>query len=178
MSFDRTVSDEAAGSRLSASPPLRVSAVSLDVTGTLIHSPRLAELYSEVLERHGVSIAPERLRELIPIVWQELSCRVEGDRDRFGQHPEGDRGWWDDYLKRLCEYEAVDHPGPFAAAELYERFARADAWVIYEDVGPALAELERRGVRMILTSNWYRRLPRLLDRLGQLEHFEVLVYSA
>jgi putative hydrolase of the HAD superfamily len=158
--------------------PLEVVAVSLDVTGTLIHSPRLAELYSEVLERHGVSIPAERLRELIPLVWQELSCRVEGGRDRFGLHPDGERGWWSDYLGRVCEYEAVAHPGPFAAAELYERFARADAWAIYDDVEATLAELGRRGFRLMLTSNWDRRLPRLLERLGLLARFEELIYSA
>ncbi len=155
-----------------------IVAVSLDVTGTLMHSPRLSELYSEVLLRHGTDISASRLGELIPTVWQELSCRVEGDRDRFGQHPEGAKGWWNDYLQRICDYEEVPHPGPFAAAELYERFARADAWEIYDDVTPTLDELEARGLRLVLTSNWDQRLPRLLERLDLMRRFERLVYSA
>ena len=155
-----------------------VVAVSLDVTGTLIHSPRLAELYSEVLARHRTEIPPERLHSLIPTVWQELSCRIEGDRDRFGDHPDGAHGWWNDFLQRICDYEELPHPGPFAASELYDRFARADAWEIYEDVLPALEELAARGFRMILTSNWDRRLPDLLERLDLLRRFEGLVFSA
>lgn len=157
---------------------IRAVAVSLDVTGTLIHSPRLSDLYSEVLLRHGTDIPAERLRVLIPTVWQELSCRVESDRDRFGQHPDGERGWWNDYLQRICDYEEVPHPGPFAAAELYERFARRDAWEVYEDARPALATLEERGFRMVLTSNWDLRLPKLLERLDLRRHFEGLVFSA
>ncbi len=155
-----------------------VTAVSFDVTGTLIHSPRLAELYSEVLRRHGTDISARRLVELIPTVWKELDCRVDGDRDRFGAHPEGARGWWDDYLQRVCDYESVDHPGPFAAAELYERFARADAWEIYDDVLPTLDRLSAEGLRLVLTSNWDERLPRLLERLDLMPRFEGLVYSA
>ncbi len=139
-------------------------AVSFDVTGTLIHSPKLAELYSEVLVRHGVEISAVRLRELIPTVWREFACRYEGDVDRFGAHPGGARGWWDDYLRRVCDYEEVGYPGPFAAAELFERFARADAWEIYDDVQPAVEALRDRGLRLILTSNWDSRLPRLLAR--------------
>ena len=155
-----------------------VAAVSFDVTGTLIYSPRLAELYAEVLRRHGVDIPSERLVDLIPTVWKELDCRVEGDRDRFGAHPEGAKGWWDDYLQRICDYESVEHPGPFAAAELYDRFARADAWEIYDDVMPTLDRLLSAGLRLVLTSNWDERLPRLLERLDLMRHFEGLVYSA
>lgn len=158
--------------------PLHAVAVSLDVTGTLIHSPRLCELYSQVLRRHGTDIPEQRLRELIPTVWQEFSCRVEGDRDRFGQHRDGGSGWWNDYLQRICDYEEVPHPGPFASAELYDRFGRADAWEIFGDVGPTLADLQARGFRLILTSNWDLRLPRLLERLDLMRHFEALVYSA
>ena len=158
--------------------PLRVVAVSLDVTGTLMHSPRLGALYSEVLARHGTDIPAANLRQLIPLVWQELSCRVEGDRDRFGDHPQGASGWWNDYLQRICDYSEVPHPGRFAAAELYDRFARADAWEIYDDVLPALEALAARGFRMVLTSNWDPRLPGLLERMGLMRRFEALVYSA
>ena len=155
-----------------------VTAISLDVTGTLIHSPRLYELYSEVLARHGTGISPDRLRELIPTVWQEMSCRVEGDLDRFSAHPDGVRGWWNDYLQRICDYESLPHPGPVAAVELFERFARADAWEIYADVVPALEQLTSAGYRLGLASNWDSRLPLLLERLDLLDEFEALVYSA
>lgn len=156
---------------------MKVAAVSFDVTGTLIHSPRLGTLYSEVLARHRTAISPASLAELIPLVWLELSCRVEGDRDRFGDHPKGARGWWNDYLQRICDYSGVAHPGPFAAAELYDRFARADAWELYDDVLPTLDVLEARGFRLALTSNWDPRLPDLLERLDLMRRFEALTYS-
>lgn len=157
---------------------LDAAAVTLDVTGTLIHSPRLAEIYSAVLARHGADIPATELEHLIPTVWGELDCRVEGGVDRFGEHPGGAVGWWDDYLQRICDYQDLPHPGPFAAAELYDRFGHADAWEIYPDVEPALAELERGGFRLAALSNWDPRLPTLLERLGLARRFESIVYSA
>lgn len=156
---------------------LNVGAVSIDVTGTMIHSPRLAEIYSSVLARHGADISAERLRELIPTVWQEFSCRVSEGRDRFADHPQGDRGWWEDYMDRICDLGEVENPGPFAAAELYDRFAQADAWTVYDDVLPALAGLAEAGFRLIVTSNWDPRLPSILDRLDLARWFEAIVYS-
>lgn len=38
---------------------MRAVAVSLDVTRTLLHAPRLGEIYAGTLARHGVTIAPE-----------------------------------------------------------------------------------------------------------------------
>ncbi len=158
--------------------PLNVVAVTLDVTGTLIHSPRLAEIYSQVLERHGTLIPTSVLEDLIPTVWNELDCRVERGVDRFGEHPEGATGWWSDYLQRVCDYRGLPHPGPFAAAELYDRFSQADAWEIFPDVLEALDRLAADGFRLLALSNWDPRLPTILDRLELSDHFEAVVFSA
>ena len=156
---------------------LNAVAVTIDVTGTLIHCPRLAEIYSSVLERHGTRIPASRLEGLIPTVWDEMDCRVEGGLDRFGEHEGGASGWWNDYLQRICDYQELAHPGPFAAAELFDRFAHADAWEIYPDVGPALDRMETMGLRLVALSNWDSRLPLLLDRLDLTGRFEAVIYS-
>ncbi len=45
-----------------------IEAVCFDVTHTLIHCPRLAEIYSEILERHGIDAEPEDIRRVVPRV--------------------------------------------------------------------------------------------------------------
>lgn len=152
--------------------------VTFDLTGTLVHTPRMGEIYSEVLGRHGVEVAPERARELVREVWAELDCAEEPARDRFARHPGGARGWWGRLLERFCERLEMPPPGPFAHAELFERFARADAWELYPEVERALAELRRAGLKLGLISNWDERLPRLLAELGLAERLEVVVSSA
>lgn len=153
-------------------------AITFDVTRTLIHSPRLIEIYREVLERHGIEAPAAELRRLMPVVWQELDCLAEVGRDRFSTHPEGPRGWWRRFLERLCEHLDVPAPSPFAASELFHRFGRADAWEVYPEVPATLVALKRLGLRLAVVSNWDDRLPPLLDALGLGRSFDAVVYSA
>lgn len=158
---------------------LHLSAITFDVTNTLVHCPRVVEIYAEVLGRHGIATSTEELRRWMPVVWQELDCRVEMGRERFSAHPDGARGWWRDFLNRLCDYlESPRRPTRFTAAELFHRFARADAWEIYPEVRPTLAALQKRGIALAVVSNWDERLGPLLTRLDLTRYFDALVISA
>jgi len=163
---------------LGASPLRTVEVVGLDVTHTLIETPHLGEIYAEVLERHGTPVAPDEVLRLAPMVWQELGCSVPVGGERFGLHSEGERGFWRHYLERLCALLDLAPPSRFAAAELYDRFGRADAWRVYPDVLPALTALRRAGLRLVVISNWDSRLPGLLERLGLLPFFDAVVHSS
>jgi putative hydrolase of the HAD superfamily len=155
--------------------PLR--AITFDVTGTLIHTPRVFEIYSQVLSRHGFDAPVEHVAELFPLVMDEMSCRVTPGVDRFRAHPDGPRGWWQDVLDRLCQYLEQPTPTPFAAAELYHRFSQADAWEVYPDTRPVLEALRRRGLALAVVSNWDDRLGRLLTHLDLVRHFDAVVFS-
>jgi putative hydrolase of the HAD superfamily len=155
-----------------------IEAVTFDVTHTLIHSPRLGEIYAGVLRRHGVEIDADEARRLISVVWQELSCLADPGHDRFGVHPEGERGWWRRFLERLCELKGAPPPSRFAAAELYHRFGTAAAWEIYPEVTRTLAALARQGLRLGVVSNWDHRLPDLLTRLRLAKFFGAITFSA
>jgi putative hydrolase of the HAD superfamily len=155
-----------------------IQAVTFDVTHTLIHSPRLGEIYAEILGRHGVGIDAEEARRLISVVWQELSCSADPGHDRFAAHPEGERGWWLRFLERMCELREAPPPSRFAAAELFHRFGTAAAWEVYPEVPAMLAGLARQGLRLGVVSNWDHRLPGLLAALGLDRFFGAIAYSA
>ncbi|MFN7942550.1 MAG: HAD-IA family hydrolase [Thermoanaerobaculia bacterium] len=157
---------------------MNLVAVTLDVTHTLVACPRLGEIYAEVLARHGVAASPDAVRAKIPVVWQELACAASPAADRFASHSEGARGFWRRFVERVCEHLGSPVPSRFAAAELYDRFARADAWEVFPDVRPALAELRRRGLRLGVVSNWDERLPLLLERLELAPFFDAFAVSA
>ena len=158
--------------------PPAIEAVTFDVTHTLIHSPRLGAIYSEVLARHGVQVAPAEAARLVRLVWQELACAAEPGRDRFTAHPDGPRGWWARFLARLCEHLDAPPPSRFAVAELFARFGRPDAWEVYPEVRGVLAGLAAQGFKLGIVSNWDHRLPELLARLGLAEHLDAVVYSS
>jgi putative hydrolase of the HAD superfamily len=155
-----------------------IAAITFDVTGTLIHSPRLGELYAEVLGRHGAAVRPHEAARLVREVWQELACLAEPGRDRFTSHPGGPRGWWKRFLERICERLEVPPPSPFAAAELFHRFATPEAWEIFPEVPEVLAALRGRGLRLGVVSNWDPRLPDLLESLDLARWFDAVVYSS
>jgi putative hydrolase of the HAD superfamily len=162
--------------RLADVPP--PAAVSFDVTGTLLGLPRLGELYATIFARHGLQVAPPVVAAMVREVWTELGIRTRLGEDRFGGHPEGARGFWRELVERVAARLELPAPSPFLAAELYERFAHADAWEVYPEVPGVLARLLRAGVRLAATSNFDPRLPRLLADSGLGEHLEVVVTSS
>lgn len=152
--------------------------MTFDVTGTLIHAPRVGEIYREVLARHGIPVELAAVKTHVRQVWEELECRVDPRRDRFSVHPQGARGLWHDFAVRLCQHLEVAEPTRFATAELFDRFAKASAWEVYPDVIPALDTLRERGLRLGVISNWDPRLPDLLEQLELAPLFEVICFSA
>lgn len=154
-----------------------LEAVTFDATGTLFHCPRLGEIYAEVLARHGVEVTAERAAEVVRRVWEEKEIAARLGTDRFASHPRGAKGFWSDVLDRVAAHLACDPPGPFAAAELFDRFARGESWEVYPEVPAVLAELAGRGLRLGVIANWDERLPRVLGRLGLADAFEAVVWS-
>ncbi len=155
-----------------------LKAVTFDATGTLFHCPRLGGIYSEVLARHGIEVSPRQADELIREVWVELDCAVDRNVDRFSAHPGGPSGFWRRFLERFCERLGVAPASRFTAAELYDRFSRAEAWDLFEDVPSALESLSADGIALAVVANWDPRLPGLLQALGLAGAFDQIVYSA
>jgi putative hydrolase of the HAD superfamily len=155
-----------------------IAVVTFDVTRTLLHVPRLGAIYAEVLGRHGAKIDAEEAERLFSVVWQELACSAEPGHDRFSAHPEGERGWWQGLLNRMCELRDAPPPSRFAAAELYHRFGTAEAYAVYPEVPEALARLREAGIRLGVISNWDHRLPGVIAALGLASFFDALVYSS
>ena len=153
-------------------------AVTFDVTHTLIHAPRAGELYSQVLERHGITVSARRVRRKLPMVLKEFSFRSDMRSNRFAVFPDGARGWWHRVVERLCQLLELPGPSRFASAELYNIFSHAESWEIYPDIVPALRDLRSAGLRLGIVSNWDERLPTLLGRLGLAPYFTAITYSA
>ncbi|HXT50905.1 MAG TPA: HAD-IA family hydrolase [Thermoanaerobaculia bacterium] len=152
-------------------------AVSFDVTGTLLGLPRLGEIYAEAFHRHGHAVDTARMGRVVPAVWQEMSIRTRLGEDRFSSHPDGAKGFWRELLARVAAHLELPAPTPFLAAELFERFAHADAWEVFADAAAAVTALHAAGLRLAVTSNFDARLPRLLADCGLGDCFDAVVYS-
>lgn len=139
--------------------------MTFDVGGTLIEPwPSVGHIYAEVASRFGVSAAPEQLNRQFAAAW------------RTKRGFDYSREAWLDLVERSFKGIAEPLPEGYFAA-VYERFAEADAWRVFDDVLPALDTLAKRGIRLGVISNWDERLEPLLERLGLRQRFEVIVVS-
>lgn len=146
-------------------PPTELHAITFDVGGTLIQpQPSVGHVYAEVAAEHGFpDLAPELLNNRFKQAWK--SCPA------FDYTP---AGW-----KRLVNetFHGLIPSCDSFFAELYDRFAEASAWRVFDDVLSTLDDLASAGIRLAVISNWDDRLRVLLQRLQLHNSFETLVIS-
>src|SRR5438105_4020467 len=109
-------------------------AVTFDVGGTLIEpSPSVGHVYAEVARGHGVrNASPEELNLRFSRAWKALK--------NFNHT----RAEWAGLVDTSFGSPVSDE----LFSKIYERFAEADAWHIYEDVFPILESLAGKGVKL------------------------------
>ncbi len=157
-------------------------AVLFDAGQTLVRvEPSVGAVYADEAGRHGVTVRAALLDAAFRAAW-ERHGRQPGAGLPLATSEEAERAWWRGVVwGTFAEAGAATRfSGRFDAffADLYERFARAEAWRVYEDVVPALDALRAHGVACAVVSNWDSRLPRLLQALGLARHFAAIVTSA
>ena len=145
---------------------MKIRAITFDVGGTLVEPwPSVGHVYAEVAARFGVNgIAPEALTEKFIRAW-----KAQGGFD-YSQES------WFALVRETFGGDAARLPDQFYPA-VYDRFAEADCWHIFEDVLPALEALAGRGLKLGIISNWDERLRPLLGRLDLANRFTTVVVS-
>lgn len=146
---------------------MQIKAVTFDIGGTLIEPwPSVGHIYAEVAARYGLkNLSADALNRRFRAAWKA--------RPGFAHS----RIAWAELVDEVFSGLVSDAPhGTFFPA-LYERFAEAAAWRIFEDVVPALDTLAAHGIRLGVISNWDERLRELLCSLELDRHFEALAIS-
>ena len=62
--------------------------------------------------------------------------------------------------------------------ELYDLFARAECWRLFDDTIPVLDRLKDKGIRLAIISNWDHRLFSIVKQLGLSDYFEQVTASS
>jgi len=144
-----------------------VQAVTFDVGGTLIEPwPSVGHVYAEVAARHGhKNLAPDHLNRRFAAAWRakenfDHSCAA-----------------WRMLVEQTFAGLTASVPRAPLFDDLFQRFAEAAAWRVYEDVRPALEWFQERQIRLGIISNWDERLRPLLQQLQLSHYFPVKVIS-
>jgi putative hydrolase of the HAD superfamily len=154
--------------RQEARPFSDIKTVTFDVGNTLITTwPSVGQVYADIAARHGHGhLTPSLLEERFRAIWPGRLHLAET------------RAGWQQLVDEIFEGLVEIPPSRTFFAEIYDRFAQAEAWRIYDDVLPVLDELAARGMRLAVISNWDERLRDLLRRLRLDARFEAIVVSS
>ncbi len=164
-------------------PPVRImegmpheliGAVAFDAVGTLIHpDPPAAEVYAAVGRRFGsrIDLDDIRRRFRVAFVEQEQVDAANG----FAVSEERERRRWQAIVAAVLD----DVAEPAACfAQLYEHFARPEAWRCEDGAAELFARIRHAGYAIALASNYDHRLRRVLAGLEALAPIATVVISS
>jgi putative hydrolase of the HAD superfamily len=142
-----------------------IQAVTFDVGGTLINPwPSVGHIYAEVAEEFGIEAIPDFINLGFKEAWKS--------RHNFDYSQEG----WFDIVRESFREQGSILPEEFFP-EVYQRFARAEVWIVFGDVLRTLDELADCDLKLAVISNWDDRLIPLLEELGLRSRFEQIFVS-
>lgn len=157
---------------------MSIRGISLDAAGTIIEvkSP-VAQTYAEIANRHGIPVDARVIGKAFRTVFPRMSPLAFGTIDG----PELERqeqAWWRT-LVRNCLGRFGQHPGFNAFfAEVYQHYAKPEAWRLFDDVRPLLAALDARGIPVVVVSNFDSRLHAILRGFELREGFREVLCSS
>lgn len=156
--------------------------IAFDAVGTLIYpKPPVAAVYRQVARKYGSQLAEPEIERRFRAVFRERERTEIGDRfdwnrsDRLQTSEEHEQARWREIVARVID-DVADPAACFA--ELFEHFARPDAWSCFADVAEALLTLQRCGLRIAIATNFDGRFERIRRGLSALEPVNLSVISS
>ena len=150
---------------------MALEAIFLDAGGVLVN-PNWARV-SEALARRGVVVEPARLAAAEPHAKRDLDTA-----ERIRATTDQSRGW--DYFNLVLGHAgiALSKATDAALGELHDYHRRHNLWEdVPAEVPPALGELRRLGLHLVVVSNSNGTLRAKLERLGLLSAFDLVLDS-
>ena len=159
-------------------PVTNPKAVFLDAAGTLFESVRpVAVTYAELAQRYGKNVSFEEVSRRFSHCFATAPPMAFPGSD--GQRLKTlERAWWHDVVRRIFE-----PTGPFPRFEgyfdeLFAYFARSDSWALYDDARTTLDALKRRGLILVMISNFDSRVLQITRGLGVADYFDSIFISS
>jgi putative hydrolase of the HAD superfamily len=151
-----------------------IRAVFFDAGGTLLHTAEpVGVTYAHFTERYGWRADAEKTEKGFRSAWNQR--RIEG----MGSDAVLGRDGW----RKIVEFslQTAGMPAGFPVEdyfhEVYEHFARPDAWRAFPEAEGVLLDLKKRGLKMGVLSNWDSRLRKVLQGFDWSEYFDLILIS-
>lgn len=150
-------------------------AVFFDAVGTLIHPrPSAPTVYAAVAQRHGLALTPADVRERFIAAYQKEEAADVASNWATSEARERER-----WHTIVCETLVGVTDAEACYRELFDHFARPEAWALDPDAGALLSALRAQGLVLGMGSNYDERLWSVLAGFSELSALKgrVLVSS-
>ena len=152
----------------------KIQMVAFDAVGTLIYPrPSVEQVYFYIGQRHGSSLTKARIKSRFNEAFRVF------DRDNlandFRTSESRERELWREVVAAVLT--DVDSPDD-CFDELFEWFARPDAWHLFDDVAGTCQSLVERGLEVAIASNFDHRLHAICDGIRELEPIQIRCVSS
>jgi len=155
--------------------PLR--AVFFDAGNTLFESQEtIGESYRRFAAQYGLALGKNSLDARFQVAFAQAPPLAfpgtsEGELARL------ERQWWRQVVRRV--FEGMDFPRFEAFFEaLYTYFGEGEAWRLYPETQAVLENLQGKGCRLGIISNFDSRLHAICAALGIASYFDCMVFSS
>jgi putative hydrolase of the HAD superfamily len=149
-------------------------AIVFDAVGTLIHpTPSAAQAYAAIGARHGTRLTTEEIRCRFAAAFDDQE-RIDR-ANAWTTSEERERRRWRDIVAQVLD-DVVDVAACFT--DLYEHFARPNAWSCTPGIEELLTHLRRSEHAIALASNYDHRLRTVVGGLPALSSVTTLVISS
>jgi putative hydrolase of the HAD superfamily len=153
-------------------------AVFFDVGNTLLFPyPSVSHVVREILADEGHTHDLTAIDAYMPLVDAYYEDRYRTD-DTFWTDEGETSDVWIGMYSLLCRQLGIEDGAERIARRVYDEFGKSARWRAYDDVEPAFARLQARGLTLGVISNWDGRLEGLLGGLGLAKYVDTVVSSA
>jgi len=152
--------------------------ISFDVGFTLIYTePPVGTVYAEIASRFGYHLNGEEVHSRFRKTWKTKSSRDQQEKMNALANEKQAYQWW----KGIVRESLGDKVDPGDVDDIFsvcfQEYAKGDYWRLYPEVLHTLTTLRSMGFRLIVLSNWDRRLLRTLKDLRLDGFFEKIYIS-
>ena len=150
----------------------------LDAMGTLIGLRRsVGQIYAETAADHGLELEPEALDAAFAAAYAKAPP-LAFPHVESAHLEQAERAWWQQRIETCFKAVGVQ-PLPIGlSSELFDRFAGPELWGVYPEVPAALERWRQRGLKLVVVSNFDRRLLRLLEQLDLRQWLDAVLVSS
>ncbi len=155
-----------------------IEIVFFDAGETILHPhPSFPELFAEIVQRRGYEVSAQQIADVQERLAPHLVDLAEETGIEHGPSlsPIASRTFWTFLYRRFLAEVEIENDS--LADELYAIFSSTSSYRLFDDVLPALAELEASGYRLGLISNFEGWLEKILVELEVGHLFDVSVIS-